>query len=353
MSTPEFVTVLKKDKEFQSYLDGTFSSHKRAIPQKVFYANTENEKVTFLIFEKDQIKLPNIILLLGKLFRVEWLSLSFGPAIACIGYAFSKGQSVDILYMGLSLLSLFCFHSAVFALNDYKDHMGGSDRVNQLGGSQVIQKGWLPANFVKSLGVIMFGMGAAVGFFVLINQPLIFIASVLFISLLVLIYSFNGPNLKAIGFGEILAFICFGPLIVFGFTSVLGSPMGAKEWALSLLFGQLAFLIMQARQLENIVADSRSGERNLVTYLGFDKAKKFIGYQLFLNWTLFAGFMYSFSTASIALFLLFPYGFYCWGILRTILGSRSPLSSDLESLRYRVVDLHVLLSTFVLISFWI
>lgn len=353
MSTPEFITVLKRDKEFQSYLDGTFSDKKRAIPQKVFYANTENEKVTFLIFEKDQIKLPNLLLLLGKLFRVEWLSLSFGPALACIAYALASGQVIDPLFVGLSLLSLFCFHSAVFALNDYKDHMGGSDRVNQLGGSQVIQKGWLPANFVKSLGVIMFSMGAAVGFFVLIQQPTMFVLSILFISFLVLIYSFKGPNLKAIGFGEVLAFICFGPLIVYGFTAVMGGAMGAKQWALSFLFGQLAFLIMQARQIENIVADSRSGEANLVTYLGFDKAKKVIGYQLVLNWVLFSGFMYFFGANAVSLFLSLPYGFYCWGIMKAIIGSQSPLSSDLESLRYRVVDLHVLLSTFVFISFWI
>ena len=154
MSAPEFVTVHKKDKKFKSFLDGSFSKTKRAILQKSFYVNTEKEKATFLVFSKESIKWPSFLMLLVKLFRIEWLSLSFGPALACLSLALFNGKEVPVLFFGLSVLSLFCFHSAVFALNDYKDHMDGADRINNLGGSQVIQSGWLTANFVKKLGAI-------------------------------------------------------------------------------------------------------------------------------------------------------------------------------------------------------
>jgi len=353
MSTPEFVTVLKKDKKFDSYLDGSFSKTKRAILQKSFYVNTDKEKATFLLFSKESIKWPNFLILLVKLFRVEWLSLSFGPALACLSLLLVKGESVPMLFFVLSMASLFCFHAAVFALNDYKDHMAGSDRINSLGGSQVIQSGWLTASFVKKLGAIMFSLGALLGAYVLFNQSWLFIGIITAVTILVLMYSYAGPNLKYIGFGEALAFLCFGPLIVFGVSTVLGNAMGLNEYLLSFLFGHLSFLIMQSRQIENIISDSRSGAKSLVTLMGFDSAKKSIVLQIALNWLFFGLFLFMLSPSKVAYVLLLPYGFYSFQIAKSVFSAQSPLSSDLKNLRYKMVDLHVLLSTFVFISFWL
>ncbi|MCB0393107.1 MAG: prenyltransferase [Bdellovibrionales bacterium] len=351
--SPEFVTVKKSDSQFLKYLDGSFSKEHRAIPEQSLNINTSREQITFRVMPKSAILTPNLFVMLIRLFRLEWLSLSVGPVLVTYSYLFHKGFEIDHLNSVLSLLAILLFHGGVFALNDYKDHIQGVDRINFKGGSQVIQKGWLSAQTVQRLGIMLCGFGAVIGAFFVIQQPFFLISAALFLAVSVMAYSFWGNGLKTLGFGEMISFFCFGPLLTYGFSRVSVMDHTWQVVALGIPFGHLAALSLQVRHLENLMSDDQFRVTTLGVRLGFDRYKRVIQYQFLFSIPLFLMGLYLSSVSWINFLLVIPYAYFCIKYFRIIGGSRSTFSSELDGLREKMSELHVLLSTLLLVSFWL
>jgi 1,4-dihydroxy-2-naphthoate octaprenyltransferase len=349
----EYVTLKKTDRDFFKYLDGSFSKSLRAIPQKSLNVNTAREQVTFQVLPAEAIFRPGLLVMFARLFRLEWLSLSVAPVLTTYSYLAFNQISINHVNAVLSLIAILFFHGGVFALNDYKDHIQGIDRVNFRGGSQVIQKGWLSARFVRKLGMALCLMGALIGTFLVIQQPFFLMAVAAFIAISVLAYSFWGQGLKSLGFGEIISFFCFGPLLTYGFSRATGYFHTWEILVLGAPFGHLAALSLQVRHLENLMSDNQSNVSTLGVKMGFDRYKKLIQWQFLFSIPLFALALAVSKLHWLTSLLLVPYGYFCVTHFLRIGRSRSLFSAELDNLRQKMSELHVLLSTLLLVAFWL
>ncbi|MCB0391314.1 MAG: prenyltransferase [Bdellovibrionales bacterium] len=353
MNTQQFVTLKKTDKNFKSYLEGSFSHELRALPELSLNVNTAREQVTFRLQKTEEIKKPNLLILLFKLFRIDWLSLSLGPVLATYSYLFVNDLSIDHSSAYLALIAVIFFHSAVFAINDYKDHVTGVDRLQLTGGSQVIQKGWIAAYNVRRLGILLFILGSLIGGYLILQQPIFLVAVGVLTSLSVLGYSFYGQGLKYLGFGEVIAFFCFGPLLTYGFSRAASHFHSLEIVGLGIGFGYFAAMILLARQMENIASDAKLGIKSLTVRLGFDKAKKLIEYTLVLSPFVLFLTLHFIVKANLSYFALLPFSYFSIKLYLNFRSVSSSFSSGVEGLRLKIADLHVIYSTLVLFSLWL
>ncbi|MCB9025837.1 MAG: prenyltransferase [Bdellovibrionaceae bacterium] len=350
---PEYVTIRKSDKKFQSYLEGSFSSDFRALPELSLNVNTSREQVTFRLRKISQIKKPSLVILLFKLFRLDWLSLTLGPVLATYSYLVNNHINLDHLSAAVALLAVLFFHLAVFAINDYKDHLTGVDRIQINGGSQVIQKGWMAACSVKKLGILFFSLGSILGSYLIIQQPFFLIAVGVLTAFSVLGYSFYGQGLKYLGFGEFIAFFCFGPLLTYGFSRAAGHFHSIEILALGMGFGYFAAMILLAKQMENIAADSQIGVSSLAVRLGFDKAKYLIEITLIVAPLVLLLTLFFIVKSSLSYFALLPFTYFTVKLYLNFHSVNSSFSSGVDDLRLRVADLHVIYSTLILFTLWL
>lgn len=348
-------TVSRRDPEFISFLDGSFSSQYRALPVRSLNVGTASEQVTFEIVSCDEIKRPPFMNVIGQLIRPESLSLSVWPMAATLFFCLSRGLAVDLAVAISSFIGVLLFHIAMNLLNDYGDHIKGQDRMRDRGGSRVIQKGWLTATSVRRAAWVLLASAGICGlpgiFFSSARvSPLILI--VMLATFVALEFAFQKLRLKYRGWAEIVAFLLTGPVLTCAFAWVITGALSWDEAALGCIFGSMALMYFHSGNFENIMSDSQAGVRTWATRAGFDASKRFFYFT--------AGLVFISAAAYIAFFerevLLMPY-LIAQAIAMVSLSMRvrrlaSPLSSELTGLRWAVVWFGLLTSG-VLIGTWI
>lgn len=348
-----FVTLKKSDDQFLSYLEGSFSKTERALPQKSLYINTPQEQVTFKIVPTAELVQPHWFILFLKLFRWDSLSLSLGPALATYAYLISQKMVVNHFFAIMAIIAVLLLHTAVFALNDYKDHIVGVDRFNFLGGSQVIQLGWMTAYRVRELGIGLLILGSLLGGYLVLQQPVHLILVAFLVALFVIVNSFRGKGLKYLGFSEFFSFLCFGSFLTYGFSRAASFHHSLPIIILGIPFGYLATLTFLLRQLQNIVSDIHIGITTLVGKFGFDKAK-WILQTLFAIFPLIClGIFYALHLNVRAYFLVVPISYFCIRLGRSIHRLQSSFSSGIEVLKSKALDFHIFFSTVMVLAVWV
>jgi 1,4-dihydroxy-2-naphthoate octaprenyltransferase len=172
----------------------------------------------------------------------------------------------------------------------------------------------------------------------------------LFIAAAVLGYSYYGKGLKYLGFGEIIAFFSFGPMLTYGFSRAAGFYHSKEVIFLGFGFGILATLTIFSRQLENIVDDSLMGIKTLSVKIGFDKSKKLFEFILFVLPLIYFITIYFLIKSRLALLTLIPFSYFVFKQYLLFQTVNSSYSSGIVGLRHRIADLHILYSTLLLLS---
>jgi 1,4-dihydroxy-2-naphthoate octaprenyltransferase len=353
MEGNDFITLNKEDSKFHSYLEGHFSKEWRALPEINFNVDTSRERVTFRLQKVKDILRPNWAVIVFKLFRLEWLSLTFGPILATYAFLYKKEISLSHPNGLLAMFSVFMLHAGLFALNDYRDHISGIDRIQTNGGSQVLQKGWWAAHQVKNLGLTVFCIGVVVGLYLVFQQPFYLILVALFLFVSVFFLSYVGQGLKFMGFGEIIAFLSFGPFLTYGFSRAIGYFHSNEILILGIGFGYHAAIIFFAKQFENMTTDFQLGVKSMALRLGFDKSKNFFVGSLYCLPVIFVGTLFLILNNPLSYFLVLPYSYFIFRLIFKMKSVTSSYSSGVDDLRLKLADIHVLYSTFTLLAIWI
>jgi 1,4-dihydroxy-2-naphthoate octaprenyltransferase len=336
-SSSRWKTFSRKDPEFLSYLDGSFSDDQLALPVRSLNVETAVEQVTFEIVPVSSIEMPSRLHVLTTLLRPQSLLLSIGPMLAILVRCFSRGFPVNI---GLALscfIGVLAFHSSMNLFNDYNDHIRGRDRLRPHGGSRVIQNGWIRAIAVKH------GAWGLLGLAVLCGLPALFLSPVLIVAALALLFglefAFQIVRLKARGWAEVWAFALMGPLLTSGYAWAIDGRVDASVVALGCVFGAISLLYFHSANFENIFPDGQAGVRTWATRTGFDASKKFY---------LFVATLSLFSSAAYALYFERDWRLLAIVIVQVLVlvpailrvhRLASPLSSELRGLRIEAVRL--------------
>ncbi|MBF6611505.1 MAG: 1,4-dihydroxy-2-naphthoate octaprenyltransferase [Chloroflexi bacterium] len=153
-------------------------------------------------------------------------------------------------------------------VNDYYDYRKGADGPHSIGTGGVLLRGDLAPGQVLLGGLIAFGIGIAIGLYlVAVTGPFIFWLGL--ISVLVGFFYTAGPfALAYVGLGEIAVFLFMGPVIVVGSYYVQAHTVTLPVVLASLPVGLLVAAILHANNLRDLDSDREIGKRTLATLMG-------------------------------------------------------------------------------------
>ncbi len=346
----EFITLDRRDPLFEGYLLGHFSETHRALPINSMKINSIDERVTFQLMPLTDIHRPSSFAVLFQVMRLDLLSLTLTPALVTwVLFGFSRAAV-------LGVIALVFLHGGFFAINDFVDHWRGVDRLNEKGGSRVIQKGWVKAANVRNLSFLLLAIGALISAAVVINNPEIIIVGL--IGGVFGAYGYSRLRWSKSGWflGGFLLFMCTGPLLTWGaYVVSRHSAQIAIQFTnasqvlliLGALFGLIAVVYVETRHLISLVVDDQAGLQTLPVRFGFDRARQVLS----LFYVLSAGLLVTALAlvfGRFGLFMAAPLAFLILRQANAMFRVSSPLSSSLLILLRRSIYLHIALGVLVI-----
>jgi 1,4-dihydroxy-2-naphthoate polyprenyltransferase len=252
----------------------------------------------------------------ARLFAVggSWL-----PAVAGALLAYHETRSLHLFLLILTAAGVSSLHIGANLINDYFDHISGSDEKNKegiypfSGGSRVIQEGLIPSRHILLAAIICFTAAAGIGVY-------LFTASGFWVPVFGLIglascvlYVHPRFSLTNLGFGEFAVGLNLGILIIPGSYYVQTSTFSPSSFMLALPISITTMLILLVNEFPDYMGDALAGKRNAVVRLGRKKASHmlvfFLGLVLLLILTdVFLGFIPPWSLISLLSLPLFING---------------------------------------------
>jgi 1,4-dihydroxy-2-naphthoate polyprenyltransferase len=206
-----------------------------------------------------------------KAVRAPFLAGSLVPVIMGAVLAYSTG-SFSWMFLLITGLGVAALHLGANLLNDYYDAMG-SDPINIRltpfsGGSRVIPDKELPPRVVLSMALLFFAAGVAAGILlVTMGRPLVLVIGLLGLAAG---WAYSAPPLQLMsrGWGEVVIFFAFGPLVTLGAFYVMCGELSWQAFALGIPHGFFIAGVIWINEFPDYEADRRSGKRNMVVRLG-------------------------------------------------------------------------------------
>lgn len=211
-----------------------------------------------------------------KALRAPFLAGSIIPVFIGSSFAFTGGYFSFPPFF-VTLIGVGSLHLAANLLNDYHDARG-SDPINIRvtpfsGGSRVIQDGDVSAGTILAMSILflVITLGSAIwlGYK---GRPLVFSIG---LSGLFAGWAYSSPPLQLMsrGWGEILIFFAFGPLITLGAHYVYSGYLSMPAFLLGFPQGFLITGVIWINQFPDYQADREVGKKNLVVRLGLAKSR--------------------------------------------------------------------------------
>ncbi len=195
----------------------------------------------------------------------------------------ARDADLSVLWLGVTILALFCMEVAKNAWGDVIDYDSGTDlavapedRTSFSGGKRVMVDELLTRRETWAVAFIFGGLGVALGgAIVLLQAPQ---AAWIGLVGLALGWSYHGPPLRLAyrGLGELDVILCYGPLISLS-TYVIQT--NRYEWDvvwLSLPLGLLIMAFLWVNEFPDHDADEAHGKNNLVVKVGKHTASRLL-----------------------------------------------------------------------------
>ncbi len=185
-----------------------------------------------------------------------------------VGTAIAAQDEFHALIFALALLGSIAIHAGTNLVNDYFDHVKGTDNEESLGQSGVIQRGMLSARAVLVGGIVAFAVGAAVGLVIMSMTGWPVLALGIASVLAGYFYTASPFSLAYRGLGEVVVFVFMGPVIVLGSYYVQTQSWAWEPFIASLSIGLLVAAILQANNVRDIENDRRNHKWTLAALAG-------------------------------------------------------------------------------------
>jgi len=206
-----------------------------------------------------------------KALRVPFLAGSIVPVI--IGAALAlTAESFSIGRLLLCAAGIAGLHSGANLINDYFDNRG-SDPVNVRitpfsGGSRAIQDGGVAPAAVLAMALFFFAVGLGVGIWLVwLGRPLVIPIGLLGLGAG---WAYSAPPLQLMsrGWGEMVIFFAFGPLVTLGTYYVMSGSLNWQAFAVGAPQGFFIAAVIWINQFPDYEADRKAKKKNLVVRMG-------------------------------------------------------------------------------------
>ena len=185
-----------------------------------------------------------------------------------IGTAIASADAFHPLLFVLALLGSVALQAGTNLVNDYFDHVKGTDNEESLGQSGVIQRGLLPARSVLAGGIVSFTVGALIGIVIALQVGWPVLALGVASVLAGYFYTASPFSLAYRGLGEAVVFVFMGPVIVLGAYYVQTQAWAWEPFVASLPIGLLVAAILHANNVRDIENDRKNGKWTLAALAG-------------------------------------------------------------------------------------
>ncbi|MBM3723370.1 MAG: 1,4-dihydroxy-2-naphthoate polyprenyltransferase [Actinobacteria bacterium] len=204
--------------------------------------------------------------------RPRTLGAAFAPVV--VGSALAAAQ--NSFQVGLALLALLValgLQVGVNYANDYSDGVRGTD-ANRVGPTRLVGQGLASPKAVKNAAFFSFAIALVAGVLLSITSEQLWLLPVGLVAVFAAWFYTGGKNPYGYrGFGEVVAFVFFGPVAVLG-TSVtqLGKFDINALWG-GLGIGCFAAALLLINNIRDVPSDIKSGKRTLAVKIGAKNAR--------------------------------------------------------------------------------
>lgn len=212
-----------------------------------------------------------------KALRAPFIAGSVAPVIIGASLAFADGCSFSIKGLVAAIIGVASLHTAANLINDYYDARG-SDKVNLRvtpfsGGSRAIQEEGLSLGAVSAMIVFFLFLALFTAIWITkAGRPLVIPLGLLglFIG-----WAYSAPPLQLMskGWGEILIFFAFGPLVSLGAYYAVSGEMTFDSFVIGIPQGFLIMGVIWINEFPDYEADKSVKKNNLVVMMGPEMAR--------------------------------------------------------------------------------
>ena len=185
-----------------------------------------------------------------------------------VGTAIAATDEFHPWLFALALAGSVAIHAGTNLVNDYFDHVKGTDNEDSLGQSGVIQRGLLSARSVLAGGIVAFLAGAAIGLVITAYAGWPVLALGVASVAAGYFYTASPFSLAYRGLGEAVVFVFMGPVIVIGAYYVQTGTWDWLPFVASLPIGLLVAAILHANNIRDIENDRRNNKWTLAALAG-------------------------------------------------------------------------------------
>lgn len=209
--------------------------------------------------------------------RPKTLMASIGPVILGLSLTASKGYTLNITTALVTLICCIFLQISSNLINDYYDAKRGIDSDDRLGPTRLANINKEYANIIKNFAITTMLTSLLFGIYLMLvgGVPIVVIG---FCALLFAFLYTGGPfPLSYYGLGEILAFIFFGPVAVWGtfYLQTKTFQFADEIFLYGYIPGIISACIMSINNLRDRLSDSKTTKRTMAIFLGEKKARSF------------------------------------------------------------------------------
>jgi len=208
--------------------------------------------------------------------RLPFVTASVLPVIFSVVWtAFTLG-TFDLLNAAICVFGVILVHIGANTINDYYD-WNFSDGVNKHagqfnGGSRHVFEGTISRQFYLYVAIVCFVMLIGIAIYFILNDRFL----VLYFSLAGLLfgYLYSSPPFRfhSRGFGEILIFLAFGPVLCAAVCYVITGTVALSYFLIGIPAGLSTAAILWINQFPDYDADKAAGKHNLTVRIGLEKS---------------------------------------------------------------------------------
>ena len=201
--------------------------------------------------------------------RPSFLTITLLGCLIGLALPSATKETFGINFLALSL-ALFA-HAAANLLNDYFDHLNGSDQINEdritpfTGGSRFIQDRKFKPREILLLSITLILLSTALGFYIC-SQTTWHLIPLGMVGVFI-VWAYSAPPFEFMSKGVLgeLAISIAWSLVVIGFASIQINAIAYEAIPIGIAFGLIVSNILLVNQIPDIRADQNSHKLTLAT----------------------------------------------------------------------------------------
>ena len=304
-------------------------------------------------FSQMDVERPSGLFCWFKAIRAISLTATLMPALATLLWLSLLGLPINLWIASGAVFAVVLLQMSVNLFNDVEDYFKLIDLPGTLGGSGVIQQGWLSAQQVARGAWVCLVLGCLAGLPALLNAPVVVLLCGAAAVVGVLGYSGWPLRLKYRALGDAAVLLLCGPALTFGIAAAATgadlSTLPVGVLALGLFFGFAATAILNANNINDLYVDGARGSVTLAAKLGFVFARHWQTlYYLLAGFALVT--LQQYEQAAIWMLLPFLATPLVLMQLRALYLADRPDHQDLAQVRFQAAQTHLLLGVLLCIG---